>query len=367
MNEKEAIIINELNTTGELFGIDKFIFEKIIQMSNSSVLIKDIKQVDYINRNYYGGRGEKIVLKINYSENNKDKETSLFIKKHCQKSPNEALHYKYLTKFNAPIPKLYAYYSKLSQQDIIITEVIKPFYVDDDPIFMLNKDILKPFIETTALFNMIKISDEYKEIISRDYDIINDKLIPFENKIHVMFNKIRTDSIYYNLKNKVSKKMEVEIINILKENIERIKVMEKGLYHWDHKPRNMGWSEIQQKHVLFDLEDTLWGPRFYNIGMWLGGDDKFEEKYTSREQLAKIYLDIYNEENKTKVSVDSLLHECYPLWIVYKIETLLIYFYESGENPYRLRNREPNEYKKEMEDKFIYILNLLCNLKKEIH
>ncbi|MEG0564492.1 MULTISPECIES: hypothetical protein [Bacillota] len=70
----------------------------------------------------------------------------------------------------------------------------------------------------------------------------------------------------------------------------------------------MGWSDIQQKYVVFDLEDTL--------------------------------------------------------WVAYKIETLLYYFYESGVNPYGLRNREPNEYKKEMEDKFVYYLNLLCNLKK---
>ena len=86
--------------------------------------------------------------------------------------------------------------------------------------------------------------------------------------------------------------------------------------------------------------------------MWLGGNDKYEEKYKSREALAEIYLNIYNEENKNSISVDCLLHESFPLWVAYKIEMLLFYFYESGANPYCLRNREPNEYKREMEDKF---------------
>lgn len=363
MNRKEPIIIKELNSSEGLFGIDKNIFRKIIQMNDSHVSIKKIEQIDCINKNFYGGRGEKAVVKVSYNIDSIANEVVLFIKKHCQKNPNEALHYKYLTQFNAPIPRLYAYYSKMNQHDIIITEVIKPFHVDDDPVYMLNRDIFKPFIEATALFNSTRINEEYKEIITNHYDLLNDKLKPFQNTIKSIFEAIETDSIYHNLKNKVTKKMEIEVINKLKKICESIENMEKGLYHWDHKPRNMGWSETQQKYVIFDLEDTLWGPRFYNIGMWLGGDDKTEEKYTSREDLARIYLNIYNEINKKKVSVDCLLHESYPLWVAYKIEMLIYYFYESGIKPYGLKDREPNEYKKEMEYKFTKQINLLCNLK----
>ena len=361
MNKIEPLMINELNCSSDLFGIDEAIFLTILQKNNSQISINKIEQVNYINRNFYGCRGEKLVIKINYNENDSDKESAFFIKKHCENFPNEAVNYKYLTQFNAPIPQLYAYYSSKNHNDIIITEVIKPFYVDDDPILMLNKDILKPFIEVTAQFNSVTINDEYKKTITK-YDLLNNRLKPLRNKIIAMFELIETNPIYNTLKNKVSKKMETEVLKIHKNVCENIEEMEKGLYHWDHKPRNMGWSDLQQKHVIYDLEDTLWGPRFYNIGMWLGGNDKLEEKYAPREELAEIYLGIYNEKNNKNISVDCLINECFPLWVAYKIDVLLYCFHESGVNPYGVRNCEPNEYKKEMEDKFVYYLNLISNL-----
>ena len=108
MNKKEPIIIKELNSSSDLFGINENIFEKILQKDNLKVSINKLEQINYINKNFYGGRGEKLVTKVYYNEDN---EIMFFIKKHCEQNPNEALHYKYLTQFNAPIPQLYAYYS----------------------------------------------------------------------------------------------------------------------------------------------------------------------------------------------------------------------------------------------------------------
>lgn len=363
MKKNEAIIIHKLDNMSELFGINKNVFQKIIENMDSPISIKKIDQIDFINKKFYGGRGDKKVIKVNYTFDNKDNEIAFFIKKHCQKNPNEALHYRYLSRFNAPIPKLYAYYSKINHQDIIVTEVVKPFYVNDESKFMLDKEIFKPFIELTAEFNSTQINDKYKKIIINNYDLLDDKLIPFKKKIKNMFKKINEEPIYSNLKNKVNNEMKIKLIETHKNICSKIKEMEKGLYHWDHKPRNMGWSEEKKKYIIFDLEDTLWGPRFYNIGMWLGGSDEIERKYRPREALAKIYLDIYNKRNNSNISVDCLLNESYPLWIAYKIEILLFYFNEAGKNPYRLENDEPYEYKKEMERKFINQINLICNLK----
>ena len=230
---------------------------------------------------------------------------------------------------------------------------------------MTDREIFKPFVELTARFNSTTINKEYKDIIIKDYDLVEDGLKSLNKKITSMFEQIETDPIYQSLKKGINGRMESRLLDILNKIYTRIEKMNKGLYHWDHKPRNMGWSERQQKYVLFDLEDTLWGPRFYNIGMWIGGDDKDGEKYASREEIAKTYLDIYNERNKTNISVDCLLDESYPLWVAYKLETLLYYYYESGPAPYRLRDRDPKEYKAHMEDRFIRLINLLCNLEIE--
>lgn len=358
-----AAVIEELSLSGDLFGLDEAVFTGILRNSMHDAVVKQVEQMDSLNKDYYGGRGEKAVVKLHYTHAGRDYETELFIKRHCQRNPNEAQHYKYLTRFKAPIPRLYAYYSGEDRQDIIVTEVVRPFYVDDEPNFMLDREIFQPFLETTALFNSVQISDEYKGLIAGDYDLLKDKVRPFHGKLKSMFDAIESDLIYSGLRKKVTSQMQAWLLDLLKGSCDSIEKMEKGLYHWDHKPRNLGWSDIQQKYVLFDLEDTLWGPRFYNIGMWLGGEDKDEGKYSPREELAEHYLSLYNQDRRERVSVDCLLQESHPLWIAYKIECLLVFFYESGAKPYRLRNRIPQEYKSEMEGKFIDLINLLCNLK----
>lgn len=362
MDNIDAVEIEKLNTSGNLFGINEDAFIKILEKNNSSIAINNIKQIDYINKDYYGGRGDKIVVKVEYNNGILDKQTDFFIKKHCNKNPNEAIHNIYLTAFHAPIPKLYAYFSKENYNDIIVTEVVKPFYVDDDPVFMLDKNIFEPFVKTTALFNSVKINDEYRNILINNYNLIEDSLLPLDIKLRTMFESIKSIPIYRNLNDVIINTTEVAIIKLHEKICISIAAMEKGLYHWDHKPRNMGWSDLQDKYILFDLEDTLWEARFFNIGMWLGGEDKVEKKYIKREKLAQIYLDIYNDNCKEKVSVDCLLSESYPLWIAYKIQMLMHYYYEAGEKPYAVRDSEPREYKKRMENMFITTLDLLCKL-----
>lgn len=348
---------------GDLFGIEQSSFEQVLWKNGQPARIQEISRIDCINPNYYGGRGEKAVVRVLYSQSGQALEASFFIKKHCRCNPNKALHYKFLTQFGAPIPRLYAYRSLENEQDIVITEVLRPLCIDDDPVFMMNREAFEPFVEATALFNAVDISDEYKAIIVNDYDLLNNKIRPFQQKMQSMFDSVEKDPTYLRIRKSIAKQMQGELTILLRDICDRIETMEKGLYHWDHKPRNFGWSDLQQRHVIFDLEDTLWGPRFYNIGMWLGGYDHEEGKYASREELARRFLDFYNEASGENVSVDCLLHEIRPLWIAHKIETLLACFYESGENPYRRRNQRPDEYMRKMQDSFLELAELLCGLK----
>ena len=122
------------------------------------------------------------------------------------------------------------------------------------------------------------------------------------------------------------------IYNVHKRAFEKVPGMEKGLYHWDHAPRNMGWSPLQQRHVIFDLEDTLWAPRFCNIATWIGGDNYIEDKYLPQEELAKLYLDIYNGKLSTNISVDSMLDECFALWVISKVGDMFWHFNEDSED-----------------------------------
>lgn len=359
MSKNKALIINKLSEQNGILGIDKDIIKDILSQMNINEKVIEIKNIGGIHKDFYGGRGKKNIVEVTLKF---DVKLHLFIKEHCTKSPNEALHYRFLSRFNAPIPKLYASFSKKGFNDVIVTEVVEPFLVDDDSLYKQKEEIFKPFIETTAKFNSINITDKYKEKLIKDYDLVKNHILPMDKKIINAFEKMRTLDVYSALSKFCDKVTENKLLLLHKKACESILNMKKGLYHWDHKPRNMGFSNLQNKFVIFDLEDTLWEPRFFNIGMHIGGNDKHEKKYESREKLAKLYLDIYNTEKNNKISVDCLLNESYPIWIAFKLLDLLYVIYEAGNEPRNKKDRNNTEYKKESQNKIIETIEMLCDL-----
>lgn len=360
MNHK-PIIIEKSDDTHNLFDMDMSIFEGILKQNNSHIKVTSIEHHPLVRDKYYGGRGEKAIVNVEYSEAKVMKEASFFVKEHCNDYPSEALNYINLGKCNAPIPILYAYFSEPRQHDIIIVEMLKPYLINDDPIFMLDEVIFSPFIEVTAMFNSTKIENDYKKMLIEGYDLFSDKIVPFKTKLITMFKTIKRNPTYNLLMPLLSNDMENKIIATHLDICKKISKMEKGLYHWDHTPRNFGWSDTQQKHVIFDIEDTLWAPRFYNIGMWLGGDDSIEPKYQSREKLARKYLDIYNPRCDKNISTDTLLKESRPIWLSYKIEQLLTAFHESGPQPYFGKGINPIDYRKKVASAFASLVNIIYN------
>ncbi len=359
--ERTAVRIEQLGASDDLFGVDASVFAEILELGGNAVSC-GIRRVDAIDPAFYGGRGEKAILEVSYQADGSTKSTRFFVKRHCSREQNEAVHYLHLTQAGAPIPRLFAYYSHPNEQDIIVTEALDPFHVDDDPAFMSDREVMEPFVAATAGFCGTQVSAEYRQMIAKKCDLVRDQIWPYRSKLQNMYEEIKRDPLHRSLKRKVPAVAEAAVQRLLAVACERMQTMERGLYHWDHKPRNMGWSSLQQRHVIFDLEDTLWGPRFFNIGMWIGGDDGHEPKYASREQLAVSFLDLYNAATGQTVSVETLLEECYPIWVAYKIETLLVYFGECGARPYRRRSIEPEQYRSEMQNKFLGLMDLLCGL-----
>ena len=159
--------------------------------------------------------------------------------------------------------------------------------------------------------------------------------------IENIFTEVHKQEKYIKFRKSLSRKT-LDTLLILHEKIcQRIIPMEKGLYHWDHSPYNSGWSELQNKHIIFDLEMTLWAPRFQNIGRWIGGS---EESYAPKETLGELYLSIYNQRLGTNISVDNLLYECYPLWLADQFQNIIWCF-------------------RDFDEKMIYYINLLASIK----
>lgn len=325
---KDVFKITRFNDDSEFFSIDTAIFTEIIShYEDCPIAITKLSELNTVHKEYSNARSERFVINIGYIKDNAECTKSFFIKKPREKNPHEAIHYLHLYKCDAPIPKLYAYYSEENESDIIITEVVEPLHnVDSD--FMLCEDIFKPFIIATAEFNSVRISTEYKKFLSQRYDIVNEKIIPYKKALETMYIKVHEEEKYIKFRHDFSRKTLDALLELCDKICQQIVKMEKGLYHWDHSPYNSGWSELQNKHILFDLEATLWAPRFYNIGMWIGGSD---ETYTSKEILAELYLSIYNRRLGTNISVDEFLYECYPLWVASQFQNAIWCFNDCDE------------------------------------
>ncbi|MCL2772625.1 MAG: hypothetical protein FWD71_04670 [Oscillospiraceae bacterium] len=320
--------ITRFNDDSEFFSIDAAIFTEIIShYENFPVTVTKLSEVNTVHKEYSNARSERFVINVGYIKNYREYSKNFFIKKPREKNPNEAIPYLNLQGCDAPIPKLYAYYSEENESDIIITEVVNPLHeVGSD--FMLREEIFKPFITATAEFNSVKISAEYKNFLFQRYDIVNQKIIPYKEKLEQIFIQIHEQEKYARFRQSFSQKTLDALLALHGKMCRRVISMERGLYHWDHSPYNSGWSELQNKLVLFDLEATLWAPRFDNIAVWIGGND---ETYASKEVLAEFYLSIYNQRLGANISVDNFLYECYPLWLASKFQNTVWCFNDCDE------------------------------------
>lgn len=312
--------IKNFNDDSEFFNIGTTTFAEIIsRCENCPIIVTKLIELDTIHKEYNTERSERFVVKVVYIKENKEHMINFFIKKSREKNPHEAINYLHLHKCDAPIPKLYAYYSEANESDIIITEVVNPLH-DVGSDFMLREDVFKPFIVATAEFNSVKIDNEYKAFLSQRWDIVSKKIVRYKEKLENIFAEIHEQEKYKKYRQDFSKKLLDTLLTLHDKLCNRIIPMEQGLYHWDHSPYNSGWSVLQNKHIIFDLEMTLWAPRFMNIGRWIGGNEK---SYTTKEKLGELYLSIYNQRLSTNVSLDNLLHECYPLWLAEQFQNVI--------------------------------------------
>ena len=195
---KNTFKITRFSDDSVFFNIDPAIFTEIISYyEDSPITVTNINELDTLHKEYSNNRSERFVINVVYIKNDEERTQSFFIKKPREKNPNEAVHYLNLHQYDAPIPKLYAYYSKENESDIIITEVVNPLHkVESD--FMLREDIFKPFIIATAEFNSVRISAEYKDFLSQRYNIINKKIIPYKVKLEKIFTEVHEQKKYIN-------------------------------------------------------------------------------------------------------------------------------------------------------------------------
>jgi hypothetical protein len=145
-----------------VFGLTREQLRPIVEeIAGEPVASFDISIEHEVAVEHYGGRGDKVVPTFTYeTRSGRVGRATVFVKRHCNPGPNEALHYEWLTKHSAPIPRIYGVISGPDVHDIIFIEYIDPF-VGDEESFLRDSDQFPRFLCTTARFNAIEPCAQY--------------------------------------------------------------------------------------------------------------------------------------------------------------------------------------------------------------
>jgi len=308
-----------------LFGIDEQVLTKVVEhIVGYAIDGHEVYFTHTLEKRFQGQWADKSIPTIHFTNPSGMPEAStLFIKRHYQYEQNEAIHHQHLSLTDAPVPTLYAYYSKSRKRDITISEYLTPLLIDE-PYDGFRQDVqtFRAFIRATALFTSIQITPQYHA--SLEYGYFEQHFRSYASDLE----QINSVARVYAGREMLSHIAIASLKRALHELCDEMDLMEKGVYHWDHRPCNAGWSTLQKQLVIFDLEDTLMAPRFLDIALCLGALDRVEPRYSSQDRLVEEFLKLYNERKQTSISVDCFLHEASILWEIWLYDKIRWYLHE---------------------------------------
>lgn len=310
----------------DFFSIPLDDMEKIVETAvGSDTEVLDWKWIHTLKKGFEGHRAEKrIPTAVYVDDSGNPKQMTFFIKRHINFEQNEAIHHHLLSMTDAPIPRLFGFYTAENQRDITVSEYLEPLFIDEPYDLFLNDEVtFSEFIRATAEFTTVEISETYMKHLDSGY---MENHFRARNTFVDSLSRGETFKLASNDRRiPLSEPARSKIQNQLKALCDKMDEMPKGLYHWDHRPCNAGWSRRQNRLVIFDLEDTLLAPRFLDIARWLGAPDEIEQRYADLRSLSNYFLGIYNPRMQTDVSTDEFLCETNILWKLWQLD--YIYWY----------------------------------------
>jgi len=307
-----------------IFGLTlpqlKPILEKIV--SDDTIVSFHISLEHQILPEFYGGRGEKVIPTFTYTtQSRRQGKITVFVKQHCNHGPNEALHYKHLEQHHAPIPRMYHAITGRDRQDIVFIEYINPVLEKEPYTQFINDDrLFHQFLDITAQFNAIQPSEEYAVCLETGY--WNKQFSECEFTLAEIWDHAGKGRLGKPLRKLCTGDKLNQLRKISRWAAERVSRMEEGLYHWDHRPCNVGFRQGTGEMLIFDLEDTMFAPRFLDVAVWLGTPDDVQPRCRPRRELALYYLERYNQLAEKRVQLDEFLDEVYILWIASTLKSL---------------------------------------------
>jgi hypothetical protein len=300
--------------------------------------------VDQVPWEGWGAKAEPILPTFTYrTRSGHEGNATVFAKRYCHPGgPMESHHYTYLEKLGAPIPRFYGALVDPDGREVLFLEHLDAV-VDDDR-FRKDVDQFRQFLAVTARFNTIQPPSDYlPHLRSQNWHKRltgpagtwrwDQKLWPAER----ILNRIEDGEGNGEAGDALARFCSSpagnlgQLRTLAKRLVEPVSRMEIGFVNHDFWPEHTGWRRETGELLIFDLEYVGFGPRFFNVALFIGAPDgvlldappgHYPARCQPRDELARYYLEQYVHWGGSPVPLDQFLEEIHVLWIAHRLSIL---------------------------------------------
>jgi len=267
---------------------------------------------------HYGYSADKLVAKFTISPSaEQSTHVTMFVKRFHEPGPREAHRYRVLAGTAAPIPRMYGHLSDNAGYEVLFLEYIRPVEeLHPFRLFLADRDRFRCFLRTMARFNAVRLSEDCASRLPQRHT--SDELRNAVAELTDLWRHASAGALGQKLRRFCQEHRggPQRMQSMFEPLVGRLGEMETGLLHNDLYPDSVGWRRDTGEMVVLDLEMVGFGPRFFDVGRWLGAPEQSCQYCLSREQLAACYLDAYAAAGGNTVSVDRFRQETRCLWTV---------------------------------------------------
>ena len=317
-----------------VFGLTREQLRPIVEnVAGERVCSFDIAISRTLPAEQWGGACEPAIVEFTFgSRVGSPGVATVFAKRYHNPGPREALHYAWLSRAGAPVPRFYGSILGPEDREVIFLECIDAPNKDAQ-IYGDEKSCLE-FLKSLARFNATRVPEAALSILPRpDWALRLGSTGTWDDHRGYwptgrVLEEIREHEEAVQCDDRLglfcrgARAHLQEIAAGAAKLAGPISRMTRGLVHDDFRPAQTGWRRSPREVVIYDLEFVGIGPRFHDAATVLGEPEEDQAFCLSRPEMARGYLEEYARAGGSAPELDTFLHEIRTLHLAHRLSVL---------------------------------------------
>ena len=305
-----------------VFGLTKAQLWPIVEAAvGEAVALCEISFEHELPRNY-GYQAEKAIPTFTCTTKaGAVRRVTVFGKHFYRTGPAESVQYGFLAAHDAPIAQMYGRLYDAENREMLFLE-----HLDTSPEAqsLQPPGRLRDFLSVTARLNAIRPSPKYRSWLEGWESTCLGWIAGAERDLEGIWEHACRGELGDELRDFCaegdSKLKQAQ--SIARRVAARASRMEQGLIHSDLSRENTGRRHATGELLILDIEFVHLGPRFFDIGPYLGGAAGSDPSDPSLRELAQHYLDEYARWGGSAPESDEFLDDLYVMWVAHPLHFL---------------------------------------------